>query len=215
VIGCIVRGELFRGACDEVGDDGVDGDAFARYHDAGLTGRAKRRGGAVPPQAHRQRQGGVFLAEGAIRPDGEDALAAAFTAGRGSIGPVALSYVDQSYTAPRSGLHQRGKRRQARVQATDDVESRIGCRRQFRHPMRRKTATGRGNADDDRTGTARSGLLRRKPLQSQSDAAARQTPFADDIGGTPVLETERGLRRELVAHVTQKEQIGFAQPVHG
>src|SRR5580704_4329425 len=80
--------------------------------------------------------------------------------------------------------------------------------------MRRKLAAGRRNSNNDRTGPAVGGLLGRQALQSQSDAATRQAPFAEHIAGTPILEAEGGLRREPVLHVAEKQQIGLAQSKH-
>ncbi len=39
VVRSIVGGQLFRGSRDEIGNDGVHGDAFSGDHDAGLAGR--------------------------------------------------------------------------------------------------------------------------------------------------------------------------------
>src|ERR1700676_3634052 len=214
VIGCIVRGPLFRGAGVVVGHNGIDRNALAGNDDAGLTCRPKGRGGPAPSQALGKSQGRVFLAERAVGPHRQDPLAAAFAAARSAIGPFTVPYIDQPHGAPRRGLYQLGERSQTCVQTAHDVEASICRRRQFGDPMRRKPAAGRCNADNDRTGPARGGLLRGNTLEAKSDAATRQAPLADHVLGTPIPDAERSLRRQFVLHVAEKKQIGLAQPMH-
>ena len=117
---------MFRGARDEVGYDRVDGDAFSGNHDAGLTGRSKGCGNSTLLQVLGEGQGRVFLAEGAIRPDRQDPLAAAFAAARGAVSPLTVAHIDKPDGASRGGLHQLGEGGQARVKTAHDIEAGIG-----------------------------------------------------------------------------------------
>ena len=64
--------EPLDGALGEVADQPVDGDAPALDHHPGLAGRHERRRGAVTPGGRDQLERDRHLADGAIRPDGQD-----------------------------------------------------------------------------------------------------------------------------------------------
>ena len=207
VVGRRIRAQDFRGARDEVGDHRVHRHAAAGDHDPGLPGGAEIRVDAAAAQCPRDRERRVFLAERAVRADGEQALAGALAAGADRDVRGRLADVDEPPAEPLGRRLELARGGELAVHAGDDVEARLEGLDKARNPVRLQYAAGVGDADDERARAACMRLLRREPRQAGCDRRSGHRELADAEVPRPVTQAERGLRVAGVGDVAEKQQV--------
>ena len=111
--------------------------------------------------------------------------------------------------------YQRRKRREPRVHAAHDVETSRNGRFEIREPGRRQHAAHRRDADNQAPGTARRSVTRRQPRHPNTHRRRREAPLAQHIIATPVAQAAGRLRVGGDARVTEVQQIGLSQLMHG
>ena len=210
VIVVIVRREDFRGAGDEIGDDGVHGYTRTGQHDPGLSGRSERCLVSSAPHRLVQRQGGVFLADGAIRANREHALAAAFLAGSDRNPSWWNPNIDEPSPGFLGGFPDLGKIFEFQVQSAGDIEPRRGRFDNHVPPGLRDHTADRCDTDHQRANTGLHGLSDRHVGNAQIGGAALETQLAGYALPAPVNDAEAGLRIGRIFVVADQYQVGRA-----
>ncbi len=201
-----IRAELFGGAGYEIADDGIDGDTTPGDEDAGLSSRPESRFHSPREKIALEGQRGEHLADTAIRPDRQEAVARTSSTSADGEYPLGIAHVVQSPAQQPGSVSQLGNRAQACVQSVRDVQTRVECAAQRHDPVFRQHSTRVDDADDQRSRAGGDGLLgrlRREPeevpvIQSPDSRTGLRTPV-DDPGG--------GLRVRSTRDVAEEEQI--------
>ena len=175
-------------------------------HDPRLTGGAKIRVDAALLERPRNRESGVLLAERAIGSDSQQALAAALAPTRDRNIPWRRTHVDEAAVIAFRGRRKRGRGREPRVHATDDVEPGHQRFEQRGHPAIQDSAPDIGDADHHRACAACSRLRRCQLRQPDADRI-RERQLADALLACPVTKAERRLGVAGLRNVAEKQQV--------
>ena len=209
MVGFVVRRDPFGSACDEIRHNGIDGDAAARNEHASLAGGAEFGVEAEPAHLALHGQGGVFLADRAVRADGEQAPAGALRAFAGCEGDVREAHVMQLAAMPRRRGRDFGDGAEPLVQAGRNIEAGVECGDDLTDPVIGQHAAGIGDANHHglrplggRIGDADVG-------QTGIGLAALQPQLTDAPLRPPVDDALRGLGSQLVVDVAEEKQVGL------
>ena len=127
---------------------------------------------------------------------------------------IGVAGIEQPAPTPLRGLAHRRKRTQTCVETARDVQTRFEGRNDALAPSALQDPARGCDADDHAPGSPLDGLARGQVRETDVGLAGRQPQLTDAPLGTPVDDPLSRLRREMVARVSEKEQVGLSD-VHG
>src|SRR5579864_8916831 len=128
------RTQHLGGPCNEISDHCVHWDSRAGDQNPGLSGGTKVRAHTARLKSTGDRQRGVLLAEGAVRADREQSLAASFDPGRNRDAGWWLTHVDEAAVQALGDLIEPRVVSQSPMQSAHEVQSRLERLVEYRHP---------------------------------------------------------------------------------
>ncbi len=207
--GLVVGTQSLHRPGDEIGDHRVYAHALPRDQNAGLAGGAEAGFDAPCLHCLFQGQGGVHLAAGAIRADGQQTPAGTFPARPHLKFCRGMAHIEELAAQTPGQLRQPWNVGQAFVQAAGDVQARLQSQNQLPGPSGGEMPAPVGDADDQSLRAALHGLRDGQIRQAQIRVTAFQPQLAHAIGRPPMRHAGGGLRGQRVRGIAQKQQIGF------